>query len=276
MSERALTFGPRGELVGVLGMPDAPHPSTTRPAVLTWNVGVNHRVGPYRFFVDLARRLAEAGFSSLRFDASGLGDSDVRREAVADSERARLDLEDAIQLAMRRTGATSVVVIGYCSSVDAAHALSVRDARVAGAIHVEGYCYRNTGFKLHAMRELFSRERWERYVARRYPALLGPVSMPPPSGEPESVYKRDLPTWAAFTHDLEQLTAQKKPLLFVYGGDTDYNHDGQFWEMFGSPRIDRRYIDIEFARDADHTFYDPTLRRGVIAHIVSWLSARFP
>jgi len=237
---------------------------------------VNHRIGPYRFFVDLGRRLAEAGFSSLRFDGSGLGDSDVRHEAVSDAERARLDLEDAIQLVTRRTGASSVVVIGYCSSVDAAHALAVRDPRVAGAIHVEGYAYRNSTFKLHAVRELLSRERWERYVARRYPALLGPVSMPPPSGEPESVYKRDLPTWSAFTQDLEQLSARRLPLLCIYGSDADYNHEGQFWEMFGSPRIDRRYVDVHFARGADHTFYDPTLRRGVIAHIVDWLATRFP
>jgi len=82
VSEKIFTCGPGGALVGVLTEPDVARAPPDAPAVLLWNVGLNHRVGPFRVFVELARRLAEAGFTVLRLDLSGLGDSEVRKDAV--------------------------------------------------------------------------------------------------------------------------------------------------------------------------------------------------
>ena len=76
MSERVVTFGGQGELVGVLSQPDVVRPSA--PWVLLWNTGLHPRVGPCRLNVQLARRLAALGIPSLRFDLSGLGDSAAR------------------------------------------------------------------------------------------------------------------------------------------------------------------------------------------------------
>lgn len=88
---KAFTFGSHGGLVGVVCEPDAgPRPDV--PAVLLFNVGLNHRVGPGRLNVDLARRLAHSGYATLRFDLSGLGDSEPRDDPRSEGDRAVVDL----------------------------------------------------------------------------------------------------------------------------------------------------------------------------------------
>ena len=84
MSERAITFGAMGGLVGVLSEPER---STRRdvPAVLLWNVGINHHVGPSRIWVDLARRLADSGDRTARWIGA-----DAVRELTDPRQIARL------------------------------------------------------------------------------------------------------------------------------------------------------------------------------------------
>jgi hypothetical protein len=278
MSERAVTFGARNELVGILSVPLAPATSADRPAILTWNVGINHRVGPFRIYVDLARRIAASGFTSLRFDVSGRGDSEARREAVSDAEREALDVRDAMDFVTRRTGVSSFVLIGFCSSVDAAHRVSVADPRVVGAIQLEGYAYRTRGFRLRLPLRLLSARRWERYLKHRLSGLLpGLGGGYAQLSVRETVYKRDYPDWAQFTRDLEALVARGVGLLFVYvGGDTDYNHRAQFFKMFGSARLSAANIAVDYYPNSDHTFFGVGARRAIVERVDGWLNERFP
>ena len=78
MRERALTFGP-ANLVGILTQPDPDVAVPDAPAVVILNSGILHRAGASRMYVQVARTLAEEGMTSLRFDFSGIGDSEVRR-----------------------------------------------------------------------------------------------------------------------------------------------------------------------------------------------------
>ena len=56
--ETTVCFGPEQGLVGVLASP--PGGSDARVGCLLLNVGVNHRIGPRRINVKLARRFAAA------------------------------------------------------------------------------------------------------------------------------------------------------------------------------------------------------------------------
>ena len=97
MRERAIQFGSHRGLVGIVTTPDAT-PDAPRPtrAIVMANVGLHHRVGPYRLYVDLARRLAARGFAALRFDLSGLGDSAARPGTMSDIERGILDMTEGM------------------------------------------------------------------------------------------------------------------------------------------------------------------------------------
>lgn len=68
---RPLTFACEGvTLAGVV------HPANDDTGVVIVTGGVQTRVGSHRGFVDLADRLAAAGYPVLRFDRRGVGDSD--------------------------------------------------------------------------------------------------------------------------------------------------------------------------------------------------------
>ena len=73
--EKVVRFGRETKLVGVLSEPQGGGP-VREPMLLLVNSGILHRVGACRFHVRLARRLASEGVSALRFDFSGIGDSE--------------------------------------------------------------------------------------------------------------------------------------------------------------------------------------------------------
>jgi hypothetical protein len=70
--ETPLKFGPDGRLFGILCRPER---GSTEDMVLIPNGGRDPSFGAARQHVVLARRLAQAGIASFRFDFAGLGDS---------------------------------------------------------------------------------------------------------------------------------------------------------------------------------------------------------
>ena len=78
MNQQVCNFGTDGHLFGILTTPDEEVRVEGAPIALILNAGIVHRIGPFRLNVDIARQLAELGFSTLRMDLSGLGDSGPR------------------------------------------------------------------------------------------------------------------------------------------------------------------------------------------------------
>jgi pimeloyl-ACP methyl ester carboxylesterase len=71
-----------------------------------------HRLGPGYFFVRLARDLAKAGFSSLRFDFSGCGESEgAFRNMTIDTMKS--DLLSAVRLVRRKFAPSRIILIGH-------------------------------------------------------------------------------------------------------------------------------------------------------------------
>jgi alpha/beta superfamily hydrolase len=131
MIEEPATFGPRGGLSGVLCSPaGATDPS--RPAIVILNTGHHRRTGAGRLGVVMARKLAAEGWTSLRFDLAGLGDSDPQAgkaenmvydiEAVADVSAA-LDWLEA-------RGHRKAVAVGVCSGAYMALHAARADKRI--------------------------------------------------------------------------------------------------------------------------------------------------
>jgi len=284
MAEKICVFGPG--LVGILLQSQGGGPLANAPAVLLWNVGMNHRVGPYRFYVDLARRIASHAGTVLRFDVSGLGDSELQPGRGSDLERAQLDVQEAMKLLEQRSGIRQFIVVGFCSSVDAAHQLAVNDPRVVGVVYVEGYAYRTPGFYAQIYKRYLSLRHWERYLIAKRERIAGLVTslVSQEKGAKqgstgatyrEPVFARDYPTREQFRDDVATLVRRGVKLLFLYvGGDTDYLYKGQFEEMYGSPDT-RGKVDVVFFEHADHTFVRGADRERAIQAIVDWTRNRF-
>jgi dienelactone hydrolase len=275
-TEKVLSFGAGGILHGILTEPEASQRIEGAPAVLSWNVGLHHHIGPHRFFVDMARELAQRGFTSLRFDISGLGDSEVSRDdARPDPERAISDVRAAMSALEAQRGFTRFVPVGFCSGVDAAHAVGVRDERVVGVIYLEGYGFRTPGFYLHYPERFLNPNRWERLLRRRFPRLFGDVAgVEDLALARERVYIRDYPTRERLRWDVHTMVERGTRLLLVYvGGDTDYNYREQFFEMIG--RETTTNIDVTFYPKADHTFFIESDRKLALERVSSWLRECF-
>lgn len=276
-AERPVRLGPTGGIAGMLCEP-APAPgsaeTTQRPVFLLWNVGLNHRVGPYRIYVDLARALAAEGFGSIRFDLSGLGDSEAARGgAQSDSERAVLDVQAALDGAEQNLGSRRAVLVGFCSSVDSAHHATLADDRVVGLVNIEGYSFPSQGQGQRYALRFLDVNRWARwaYHQRKKREQRATVAEQP-SGP---VFQREYPTAARLASEYRALTARGVRLLCAYvRGDSDYEYRDQLFDALGAPDL-RTHVEVEFYPQADHIFSRVTDRKILLQRIVRFARERF-
>lgn len=108
-----------GRLFGVLCEPtQSRFPLAQSPVLLIANTAATHRAGDGRFGIELARRIAQLGYASLRIDADGIGDSqggaklDIPGHIALDSIAADLS-QSADWLAAR--GYRHVAIFGICA-----------------------------------------------------------------------------------------------------------------------------------------------------------------
>jgi pimeloyl-ACP methyl ester carboxylesterase len=132
--ERAVAFGPG--LHGVLCRPETA--GASGPAVLFCNTGGDPRAGSGGFASKAARRLANMGLTSLRFDMAGLGDSPMPDGAVRCHvfETPREGDIDAALAFLGEHGYGRVVVVGVCSGAYHALRAAWRNPRVSGLFAV--------------------------------------------------------------------------------------------------------------------------------------------
>ena len=264
MKETAFSFGPGGALVGVLSEPS--NPRSDLPAVVLFNVGLNHRVGPYRVWVELARALAVNGGTALRFDVSGLGDSARRKDTLSDTRRAVADMKEALDVLEKRTGIQRFVLIGLCSGVDGSHVLALEDARVAGAVFIDGYSFETLGYKIRRKLRVFEIDRWRRLLTRQLK-----IGSRHEVGTRDEIFVREYPTPTSVATDIERMLHRGVKLLFIYTGGSDraFNAAEQFHEML-APADFRGRVEVIYDERADHTYSHVHDRHRLIRTLVAW------
>ena len=115
IEETICRFGADGHLFGILARDSA---ATDRPAVVVFNAGAAHHVGPNRLYVELARNVAALGLPCLRFDLESLGDSVNRvpaRENYPYPHGAVADGRAAIAHLREHYGYRRFIALGLCS-----------------------------------------------------------------------------------------------------------------------------------------------------------------
>jgi pimeloyl-ACP methyl ester carboxylesterase len=276
MSERACTFGSESGLAGILC---EPHGGSARgvPGVLLLNAGLDHHVGPNRLNVDLARHLASLGFTSLRFDLSGLGDSEPRRDQRSDEARAIVDVAEAMEFLGERRGISGFVVIALCSGVDPAHVVALRHPRVCGAVFMNGYEYPTVRsqrrHRILRLRRLVSPASYARWLRRRVGPRLGGRGRPEVGRAP--IFVRSYPPVTQFRADLRAMLDRGVKLLFLYTRHHyDFGRIGQFADMIDEPRVPDG-IEVEYWPGLDHVLTPVAERGRAVRGIGAWALARF-
>ncbi len=300
VGERAFTFGSGATMLGITSEPASPAPpGQPRPAVIVINAGIVHRIGPARNAVDAARRLADEGFLVLRFDLSGLGDSESRRGGTWESN-ALVDIKQAMDHLEKTRGVRSFVLMGLCSGADHAFTAAVDDPRVVGAVLLDGYGYRTRRFYAHhygtralalrsnkgALRRLGLRvaaqlkERAVRSLRREPPKPPGEeeiAGVAPAEGDVMNQWQRPFPPREEFARDVGKLVARDLKLLFVFTGGIEqyYNYPEQLADSL--PEVDvRGRIDVEHLPTSDHTITELENKARFLTLLVGWFRRRFP
>lgn len=285
MREKVLTFGEGKGLVGVLALPEAKSaaPGRRPPGIVLLNSGILHRTGASRIHVRLARRLAQAGYPSLRMDFSGIGDSLPRRDDLRFEESAPLEVVEAMNRMEALAGCETFVLFGLCSGADVAIQCAPRDRRVVGIVHLDAIAYRTAQWYLrHYGPRALRLGPWLRFVRRSARALVTRArrverEAPDPEIQQVPTYVREFPPHAEFERTLVELASRRVQQLFVYTGgmQSRLNHRGQFERSFR--RVDfQGTLRVEHWPEADHIFRSQTHQCRLIETVVGWLDERFP
>jgi len=136
MREDACLFGKSRSLIGVVTEPPEATPARQLPAFIILNSGIVHRVGLNRLHVKLARNLAAMGFAVMRFDFSGIGDSQVRADNLPFFKSALDETREAMDYLVTTRGIARFILIGICSGAAVSLRIAATEPRVVGAIPI--------------------------------------------------------------------------------------------------------------------------------------------
>lgn len=132
--EIPVTFNKGDEqLFGIIHQPeDTSKTDHAETGVIIVVGGPQYRIGSHRQFIKLSRFLANNGFSSIRFDCAGMGDSSGEFKSFLDISD---DIYSAIDTLIQQSpNINKVVLWGLCDAATAAAIYGNNDERVAGLL----------------------------------------------------------------------------------------------------------------------------------------------
>lgn len=278
MKERALKIGKPTPLVGVATEPaefDA-----DRPAVVILNSGVMHHVGACRLSVKIARAIAERGLLAVRFDYSGIGDSEPRRGSRSFEEVSIGESGEVMDYVEKTRGTRRFILYGLCSGADSAYHTALADPRVIGFAQIDAYCYRNWRFYVeHYLPMLFSPSRLKKSLTYRWRSLRGQAEQG--MGGPDdqeapyfeiATYTRIFPPREEVAAGLSRLTARgvRNYVIFT-GSEPDYNHEGQYRNSFRPLRFGD-LLREEYFPKANHIITQREYQGKIVERIADWIA----
>jgi pimeloyl-ACP methyl ester carboxylesterase len=283
MRERAIRFGSNA-MVGVLTEPDKDQGLAGAPAVLFLNAGLLHRVGACRFHVRTARALAPAGFTSLRFDFSGNGDSEPRKDGMSFEQAAVAEAQEAMSYLEKTRGAKSFVLIGLCSGADMAYETALVDKRVEAIGQLDAYVYRTWRFYVHRYGpRLLRAQSWRNILTRNVRRLLkARQGGDEPGGEDEedkknlsiSPYAREFPPKEKVAAGLKVLVNRGVRLFNFFSNDY-YMYRSQYRDCFSDISF-RDQLRLEFIPGADHLVSKLSDQQYLVSAMADWVRSLHP
>ncbi len=271
LKEEALHFGEGGRLLGILTQADVPHHNARElPAFVFLNAGSLHRVGPSRLHVRLARELAPMGFSSLRVDLAGTGDS-PRRPGLTNQQSVAADYNEIVGVLESRLGRVPLVLAGLCSGADNAIRLTLKEPRVVGLVLLDPICFPDTGFRARATIAKYTNPaRYRGWLKRRFKEWT--TSSGDRDKRVDPLAFRDLPTLEQMRAAFQTIHGCGGRVLSVftqYAYHNYYNQTGQLGRVVGVGGYQQFCTEL-FWPNVDHTYPLELHRLRLIEEIKTW------
>jgi dienelactone hydrolase len=281
--ERGVVFGRSRHLVGVISPPA--RRDGTAPGILFINSGIIHRVGANRIYVRLARALAAHGAATLRFDLSGIGDSNQPADQLdgTRNEIAQRDILDALAM-LQAEGAGPLIVAGLCSGADDSLTAIARYPTVRGAVLLDPHAFRTARyFWAYYGPKLVRPSAWWSAItgqskavatlARDAGARLARLSSPTAA---TVANEYGSPSRAQYLAMLQGLLGRGASLLYVFTGGLPerYAYEEQFFDAFHGYDL-RRRVTLEYMPTADHIFTGEAIQQRLERVVVGWYESSF-
>jgi len=292
VKEQATLLGARKSLVGVIAQGAAAR-AADRPAVVILNAGIVHRVGPNRMFVTLARRLAAAGNFVVRFDLSGIGDSETRNDGLAPLDSSLADIREVLDTLESTRQIRRVVLVGLCSGADQAVIYGAKDPRVVGVVMIDPSVPPTWRYYAHHLRgRVFRLRSWLNLASPNHPlwrrlsgraAKPAKPARPAAEGSPVAVDAFEVQRPAADTPEIRAFLerayagacASGVQFLTVLTGDlgSQHNYREQLLDAFPCVPLKQR-MQVEYYTAADHTFTAEAHREWLLQLVEGWIEKR--
>lgn len=285
--ETPLAFGPNNRLSGVLCKPLGDSRGHT---VLFLSSSYDRRIGWGRTTVDMARRLARDGVSSLRFDIANAGDSPPipgMPEQVLYSRAPEMDVADALDY-LDAIGLGRPVVAGRCSGAFLGLHCAVLDERISGAVLVNPVTfywapelsvedvvregnrtledYGSRAMRLDTFKRLFRGELDIRAILRNLMRGVGGRVR----GLARKLLRRRTVEGRAIYSAFDELKLRQVPLTLIYAEkDSGREHFNFYFDQAGDKVQGFDNMKVAIIPDADHNLTPEHARRVYIDAIRS-------
>ena len=279
MTETTILFGPDDHLVGTFTAPPAGVPARNDVLLLLTNAGVIPRIGPHRLNVRIARHFAQRGIPSLRFDTSGLGDSERSTGTASVNAQFVADTRAAMDAAERQFGRRNFIMMGFCSGGDIAYMTALEDARLKAISLFDSYVYPTRKTQLFSLRHRLRTagavglvRKLAQRIGRRFAAHAD--TSPSEPAPPRTIFGRaNVPPKHEFAAKIDRLVERDVKIMFAYsGGEPNaYNYARQFHETFaGHAFVDQ--VHYAYLDRCDHVLTQPHAQRAFLEVADRWLS----
>ena len=268
MNESCTQFGPEGRLAGIV---TAPATGSPRRGCVLVSAGLLPKAGPYRLYAEVARRLADDGVVSLRFDLGGIGDSISVDTSLPLAARTELDLRAALEHLRERFELDELTLGGLCSGAEDALRGAAANPAVTSVFMIDPFAYRMPGWLWrHALYR----------SGRRALRALGVYEpLKPAAGERNDAPRPKVVSYHYMERDesarvLGELLAREVRVHFLYtaGVREAFNHPSQLRAAF--PELDfRDKVTLDYFPRFDHTQLFAAERRVLIETIAARLRA---
>jgi len=275
MIEKIAIFGERVSLVGIVSEPENGLRSNGSPAVILLNSGLLHRVGPNRLYVKIARRLASAGITTLRFDLSGIGDS-RRFGNLSPDESAIRDVKLAMDFLSETRGIKSFILTGICSGADNVFQTACVDPRVAGIVMIDGFSFATTGYIFNSYLKLLLKWRsWQRLISGKsdiFRFMKEKLNSPASDDEDQLDPFWPAPDNKQVLAGFNALAQQGVQLCFIYssGGAAHFNYKKTYARIL-KPLVRGNNIQIKVFEGADHLFSPLHIQESLVDTVRNWV-----
>jgi len=272
--DKVFLFGEKQNLVGILSEPNTAQITQDKPLILILNSGLVHRPGPLRMNKEFSLYLAEHGFSSFRFDLSGIGDSEKQASNNQTfKDRNLSDVGEALELIKDKISPTKIIIMGLCTGADLAHRSAVKYKDISGSILLDGYGYPTRKFYMKRyLPILMNPKRFLNIVIRIASTIFSKDKKNISSEQGADAYYWELPDKQDYINEMQLQHKKGNKHLYVYtsGVREYYNYKQQFFDTFKDFDFCSS-VDVEYFAYSDHIYILLEQRKQLFDCTLNWI-----